>query len=129
MTQSHELLKKAKALLEKSWIKGAAARQQNGREVSSASPKACSFCMLGAIDGAGEKLHAWTYERAACRTALEVAFKTLHPEFVPNSNSNFTSLAQFNDAPETTKEQVLEVYDVAIRLATPHSGQGFNSAA
>lgn len=62
---------------------------------------ACSFCMMGAIQRASMDLGFSVYHSAD-------VFKHLY------RLNNFDSLAKFNDAPERTKEEVIEVLRKAM---------------
>lgn len=102
-----EFLTKVRARLEKGWTKGAFARDKTEKDVPvSYSQDACSWCMEGAIITERNKLRDYA---PYCDSVLQ---KTLNP-FLPAEYKNMR-FARFNDAPETSKEDVLAVFDSAI---------------
>lgn len=93
------LLQEGRARIEsqEAWIKHMAARDSEGRSVSCLSEEACRFCAFGAVYG---NLPALTF--------LERAVHKLYKRH---------GIVRFNDRVETTHEDVLRVYDLAIDLA------------
>ena len=49
MIETKDILKKAKQLIQKGWIKGAFAKNANGRVCNPHSSEACQWCLVGAI--------------------------------------------------------------------------------
>lgn len=129
MTSAVEVLTKARALIEKGWTQGTNARQKNNRETSPQSKTACKFCAIGAMVREANLESLFSRDRRSLATRLDHALAKVHPEFIPDEDNSLRAIAQFNDLPTTTKEQILEVYDHAIRQASADQGQGFNSAA
>ena len=76
------------------WTKGSAARTERDEPISYRSPKARKWCASGALNLVGYSLEA--------RCALE--------NQTPNE-----SISAFNDAPETTHEAVISMFDRAIK--------------
>ncbi len=99
MTQK-ELLLQARAKIEKGWCKGAEAKDEGGRSVPPDSAEAVAFCIFGATPGAA---------LPPLRTALRVRLG--RPPWDP------ASLADYNDGPWRTKEEILALVDKAITLA------------
>ena len=89
-----EVLVKARTLVEKGWTQGAFAKDDYGYIVKSTDPKACSWCATGAIQAVLPKNVPFSDY-----TALLT---------VPNG------IVLFNDNLNTTKEDVLKVFDKAI---------------
>lgn len=85
-------LGRAIALIEKGWTKGAYARDAENVNVDENDPSACSWCIQGALyrAGAGTEM----------QEAVESAVETL---------TGAEYIHVFNDAPERTKEEVLEL--------------------
>jgi hypothetical protein len=107
-----EVLKKARALISKpeNWCKGTTALDERGQNVSSDSDFACRWCMWGSlrrIDPSDTHLYAISrlLNAETCR------------------RTGITSHISFNDLPETTHEQVLEVMDAAIEKLVSREGE------
>ena len=97
-----EILREAKRLIEeKGWCQGADAIDRRGRPVLARSGDAASFCIAGALFAASFAEHG---EEQAIKL-----FRHCIPETL--------SLAQWNDEPLRTPEQVLAAFDRAIALA------------
>lgn len=80
------------------WTKGTYARDEEGNSISCKSPEAVQFCALGAIERC--------YPNNSCQVAckLDVVIKSKYQ----NEERRY-GLVTFNDASETTYEQVIEV--------------------
>lgn len=92
-----EILKEARRLIaEKGWTQGVYARHANGNLIDPMEGNAACFCSLGAIWKVGG--------------ILEHAFAVIALEGVIG-----ISLAEWNDDPSRTKEEVLAAFDEAIR--------------
>lgn len=85
-------LDRAIALVERGWTKHAYARDAEGGNVDESAASACSWCIQGALfrAGAGTEVQEAVEEEVATRTGAEY-------------------IHEFNDAPERTKEEVLEL--------------------
>lgn len=100
MKTNKQILQEAKQLLiDKGWTKGCFARDADGEEVSAYSYNATCFCTFGAIkrvafDNDGFAGDCFAIMNESVLSAFDI------PEF--------------NDAPSTTKEMVLELFDKAI---------------
>lgn len=99
MSSVKEDLIKARAKIEKGWCKGTEAQNENGRPVPPDSAEAVAFCIFGATPGAA---------LPPLRTALRVRLR--RPPWDP------ASLADYNDRPWRTKDEVLSLFDEAIAL-------------
>lgn len=94
-----EVLVKAKELLSdpEKWYKGYFAVNKNGKNVSSISDKAYKWCMTGALS------KVCPYDVDARHAAIDQLTFTLR-EGIPG----------FNDAPDTTHQDVMNAFDKAI---------------
>ena len=118
-----KILEKARSIIEdkKNWTKGAMALDAAGRDVLSSSPQACRWCASGAIVRATETLHLDTEDRYDAINHLRDVIRTrirergeIEPERI--------SVPIFNDAVETTHQDVLDVLDTAIKQRRDHEG-------
>ncbi len=92
------ILIEARRLVERGWTKGCAARNKWRHPVNVQSKSAVKFCMLGAMEKANYNIMAMVY---------------LKREIPPT----YDLISDFNDARETSKEDVLGVFDQAIKQA------------
>lgn len=86
------------------WTKGKSARTVDGTSVSPASDSAARFCAVGALD----RTSSHDNDGMAAIVALAAALPG------PPARFAVTRLTQFNDDPDTTKADVLALYDRAI---------------
>lgn len=91
------ILEEAKVKLKKGWCQGAFALNEWGETVSSRSPMAHRWCLMGAIESSANKAVSGS---AVMTTVMEV--------------TGIGGLARFNDAPGRTQAEVIEVLDRAI---------------
>lgn len=111
------LLKSARALIadEKNWVKGAYYCHVEGRSC---------YCMVGALDQAvddntddylwpGSPLH---------QTAANALLDALFDSELDGVSPQEQTIPNFNDAPTTTHEDVLKVYDLAIKTLEADNG-------
>lgn len=100
-----ETLTKARDLLSdpNKWIKGGYARNDCGAVCDPMSPHARQFCMIGAVY-ASTAHQPWMAGSVHCR--LEAAVMRTKPRF--------SALATFNDHPNTTHQDVLDIFSIAI---------------
>lgn len=101
-----ETLQAARSLIAKGWIKGDAACTIDGTPVVPWDDNAVAFCTAGALVAvdrtSGFSGVYGTYVRPYARQALTEAL------------NGKLELTDFNDDPETTKKDVLALYDRAI---------------
>lgn len=104
-----EVLQKARALLEKGWCQGVAARTDKGTSVSPRNRHATSFCVYGSLCCAGYE------ENMDLHAAIDdIMFGRLE----------VYSFGAWNDAPGRTQEEVLTLMDRAIDLARQKEAGG-----
>jgi hypothetical protein len=104
-----DILRYARSLLvEKGWCKGAYARDEAG--IPSTLGTGISFCAGGAH---WKSLMKYNIRRLSAEGHLTSSFYLLD-EATPR---NYVSISDFNDAPETTLDDVLALYDRAIAAA------------
>lgn len=96
-------LKKAKALIQQGWCQGAYARSSSGLEVFS-DKDAVSYCVSGAIRSV---VRHTEYDKFLLERALNLALPLLDRK---------RGLVNWNDSSVRTKEQVLCLFDKAIKL-------------
>lgn len=105
MHQSPEqILRGARELLSdpKKWTKGKLAKNELGLEVNTQDEAAVCYCAMGAID----KLAGNDVVRHSAALSWLIAA-------LPSGN-----VVLFNDAPETTHADILDLFDKAIELCT-----------
>ncbi len=100
----NQILKDAKEKLKQGWCQGALAKTVDGSPVSSYSPRACQWCLEGAIDVASGTRFSLS---RLTRNVLEkiLANRPLNPHL---------TLHTFND--NTTFGQVLALVDHGIKV-------------
>ena len=103
---SVRILREMKALLSGGWTKGAPARDAAGASVRADSPKAVSFCLIGAGERALRNLG-----RSECDFYYTSAFRALSPE-----KSSY-SIAVWECQDGRTQAEVLALIDRAIEIA------------
>ncbi len=102
-------------LNKEAWIKHVAARDANGEQVLYSNPKACKFCLQGAMlrgsmngSDAGQNILHWVH---LLDEAIFLMFKPrMGDAYVP---CNIATIIQFNDHPDTTWEDVERVIKLA----------------
>ncbi len=95
------LLREGRARIVRGWTKGSFARNRSGRLVLSWHVDAKKWCAMGALNAEGPPF-------GNVQAALDFLSRVLP--------RNLGSVDVFNDAPETTKQDVLDLYDRAIAL-------------
>lgn len=101
-----EVLRKAKELISdpEHWCKDDNSLDVNGKYVTADSPHAHSFCIYGAIskyDPDGHEEYFYCYPKVK--------------DFLASKGLPF--VAQFNDDEDTTHEDVMKFFDIAIESA------------
>lgn len=103
MTRSlvHDLLVAARGYVERGWTQRHFAVAEDGRDVPARSKEACSWCALGAVQRASVDLPM------ANTDTVYVASQALAKVAQRN-------MAIFNDMPERTQQEILDLFDKAI---------------
>lgn len=130
--KTSDLLKKAKEVVKNPhhWVQDDYAVNAKGDRVDVGNETACRFCMMGAFrkavfgtdtetrssaafnsGGGNPASHLTSVEIRAARSAWEFVEK----QFV--KPKGFNSIVSFNDARETSHEDVIGVFDAAIEKA------------
>ena len=81
------------------WTKGAFARSRDGNEVHFTSSSASCWCAMGALGIEAPSCYAPSLSKS-----------------IPKDSGAFT-LAQYNDRPATTHEDIMALFDRAIELS------------
>jgi hypothetical protein len=100
-----DLLKSAKAKLEKGWCQGAGARDSDGCSVAMSGPNAVCWCLSGAM---------WATIAAS---PGEYGDKAEDAAWLALQRTVGISIVDWNDAPFREKSEVLKVMDLAIEKA------------
>lgn len=100
-----ETLEAARALLARGWTQNVCARNEKGEGVGSRAPEAVCWCALGAINAVTSSSFEGAAVRAAVYQAILDSVRSRHP---------FLDLSGWNDRPNRTQEEVLELFDAAI---------------
>lgn len=100
--KTSELLKDAKQVISKpeNWTQGVYARDSDDKEIRPERTDACKFCMYGALRRNGGGFFSAT-------EFLLLAVK----------EQCATDIVSYNDDPDRKHEEVMEVFDKAIKLA------------
>ena len=110
MTLKTKIYHKMRELLERGWIKRSFAQRADGKGSNFADDQAAKFCLVGARERAVYLLTG----QVSCPEALQVS-RELH-EYIqkryPTRGGAGGDIISFNDAPVTTKEEVLEIVTV-----------------
>lgn len=104
------VLKRALGKIKKGWNRGAEARNNLGDIVPVSSSSAVSFCSIGAI---GAVAHNY-YLKDDC---FRILAKKLDNISVPPGYDAVGKIVKWNDDPKRTKEEVIKVFEEAIKLA------------
>jgi hypothetical protein len=96
-----EMLTEARSLIKKGWTQGSFAKDVNGNEVDPKSSQAVSWCSLGAME-------------AACYCPRDSRLPILD---ILRRAAGTCVISDWNDHPNTTKEEILAAFDKAIELA------------
>lgn len=107
MTTS-ELLKMMRSKIESGWTQGCSARTRDGFPVVPYAENACEWCLIGSMTA--EKEYVMSYESRNKASGII-------RELIANRNEK-PDLALYNDAEGRTREQVLELIDEAISVAS-----------
>ncbi len=108
MRAVERLLVEARRLIAQGWTQGTYARDRDGLGINYEQEFAVSFCTFGAIYRAREDAKV-----RADGMILEVVIKQL-VDCLPGRSRD---LVAFNDYPDRTQDEVLELFDCAIKQA------------
>ena len=124
MLEPEKILTRAKELISEPdrWVKGAYSLDKNFNHVHRNDPKACKWCLSGSIEAATEML--------AVSTRSDI-FLYLSEEYIEAKRvllkmsdlDGFPSISQWNDHPDRTHEEVIDLLDRAIASDTGNSQQ------
>lgn len=109
-TKTSTILKRAKTRLKGRWCQGAAFKDQDGDILPKPRP-GCRMCALGAVwaaAAAGRKMGPGLGPMLRFRAILRAA--------LPNRVTT-RSVSEYNDKPGRTEEQILRLFDRAIKIA------------
>ena len=107
MNPAQRVLFIAQSRIRQGWTQNTSARDVDGNPCMSQSSKAVCWCTLGALSAA--KVRDLPEDvRTIVYRSLEVAVKAF---------GGPSDTARWNDEPHRTKEDVIEVFDEAIRIA------------
>lgn len=87
------------------WTKGRYAETRNGDTCNPRSETAVRWCMLGAIDRAMEEQPDCAYRNAVMKVATYLR-EALHVQVIADKTN---IISHWNDAPERTAEDVIDV--------------------
>lgn len=102
----------ARTRIEKGWCQKRFARDSNGEGVGAHSPKACSWCTTGAVYVVTTSTLDVFYALNALTETLNVSGRTLRGM---RPDAMYYSLGVWNDKEGRTKEEVLALFDKAIK--------------
>lgn len=111
MSEVSSILIAAKAVLEGGWCQHACARDEAGIPVGTTDLAARTFCVMGAL----LTLRLPHKEESLAIVRLHATARKL--------DSAYTSAALYNDTPERTHADVLNLYDVAIADAVAEEAE------
>ena len=96
-----QILQEGRTLIEKGWTQEKFARDADGDAVLAKSPRACAWCAEGA-------LYAVEKNFLAVGEAISLLDDLA-------KDQEYDSACDFNDHPDTTREDVLDLYNKAIK--------------
>ena len=105
------VLKLGRELIEAGWTQGALARNAMQEEVLYVDTHATCFCTSGAIHRALYKNAPVENYGETVDDVFDIVWDLLGDEYYPGG------IALWNDNPDRTKEDVLELFDKAIAMA------------
>ena len=116
MTTTTELLRTARQKLQHnaSWTQYAAARARTGIRLSPNSPDAVSYCMLGAVAAADNRPEPQTVSPQAEVAIRALAQKISRDTSLPEFQSAYQTVAEWNDDERRTHPEVVSILDRAI---------------
>ncbi len=108
-----ELLEKARDRIDQSWFKG------SWRDGTSSPDEECAICAIGALNFivSGQIYPPFSYEEVILIEAAAKALEECLPEDWTPREARRRLIPQFNDDPLTQKDDMLALFDRAIRRA------------
>lgn len=114
-----ELLVLAKAEITSpgNWTKDNFARDESGKPIDVLDNRACQFCSMGAVHKALQRrVDDGIIERGRFATTSRL-FRLLEKSIGVYENDIGTGVAAFNDSEDTQHDDVIAVFDLAIKAA------------
>lgn len=109
MTDTVAILKRARELVERGWVKGQLAVDDMGVSASVWQARATCFCSVGAIQRAIWERPGWDGANPILHPAYNPALEALCADM-----PEFASIVEFNDSNSTTKDDVVALFDKVI---------------
>lgn len=100
------------------WTQGALARDAQGVEVGTHAPEACCWCATGAVIASMEGYDAGDHDDV---WEFEIAVEYLNEALGFRCQTDDLLTEEWNDDLERTHEDVLQMFDRAIKLAQEDS--------
>jgi hypothetical protein len=113
--QLRVILQKTREYIEQGWTQNAMARMGNSQGVDPVDPRATCWCLVGALRRATHFSPTMTLTAHAYARSYR-AFSATHDylaQFIPLDDID--DMILFNDAEETTQEDVIAVLDKALK--------------
>lgn len=98
------LLLRGRERIQRGWCQGSFAEDEGGDPTDPQSDKACAFCIRGAM----------AYPPAFYTEALYMAYRLLEDAAFEYTGKR-QAIVSFNDHPGRTVEDILAVFDIALR--------------
>lgn len=105
LEERNEFLKAAQDLVRKGWCQGAWARREDGSAVDATDVDAVSFCLSGALN------RIWRKTGTPPSLYFTVSMAVHH--VIRKKDAHI--LSEFNDAPDRTQAEVIELFDEAMK--------------
>jgi len=125
--KTEDLLRKARKRIEnkQNWCKGYAAVDKDGLFITpTGSPAAVSWCAMGAIRRESSvhygRMYLGRYRRYTKENVAALKARKALVDVLPEK---FVVLSRYNDHPETTHAEILELFDRAIEAEAANKGE------
>ena len=106
-----DILEAARALIAQGWCQGPLAVDNIDHPVGVRSPRACKWCASGAV--LASTLGDY-YDQSSTMRYLDKIVKKMSRLDSPEVHTYSSGIVQLNEAPDTSRDTVMEVFDVAI---------------
>lgn len=110
MKVSELLIAGKKILCETGWCQGNFAKDRRGRSVPTMSKSATCFCAMGAVNRAA----------FAAQPDREFSLRWKAEQYldsIAQRDPAYMGIVSFNDSPDTTRDEVVHLFDLAIAQA------------